>query len=183
MANKQPILSGNGTLYFPDGFAYETSIAGNLQLHSGGTNQNLDVYTSGTGVFRVNGNPLAPSAYTDTTNASNITSGVLPVAQVPNAVKAPSTFTNWGGGRAINTNYQNSNPTVRYVSVSLALAAGVPLRVYCDAGSSPSTQVVILLAAAGGYIMYALFIVLPNYFYRVAPDSGSVTINSWAEWN
>ena len=183
MANKQPDLAGNGRIHFRDSgtLAFINSILGRLTLQSGGTNEHLDVYTTGTGVFRVNGNPLAPSAYTDTTNASNITTGTLPAAQIPASVKPPTGFTQ--PAKTFNTIYQNLTGKVMYVNISFTVPNSVPARVYSDPNPSPVSQLMMILSpTSGGSVFNFFFLVLPNHYYKLVPDSGAITIQLWTEW-
>jgi len=107
-----------------------------------------------TGVYRVNGTPLA-------TGGGPTTQNVVTVS------------------RSFGSIYLNNTGKVMYVAINTGLAGGASCIVYCDSTNNPSTTILVALGAASGSTPL-MFIVLPNYYYKVL--SGG-TLNVWTEWS
>ena len=128
---------------------------------------------------------LAPSAYTDTTNASNITKGSLTISRVPTSwVTQVQDVT---ATRALGSVYSNRNQFPIWIGVTVAVYfsggfAGL-ISVKCDLTATPAA-IIMQAANSGTAAIYVPinFIVLPGYNYKLTLDSGSGTIQKWMEW-
>jgi hypothetical protein len=91
-----------------------------------------------------------------------------------------------GRGYAQAQVYQNTTSKPIFVVVSLSAngAGNNTIVALCDSAVAPSSQVCKFVhdgtaAAATGSLV---FIVLPNYYYEVLPQSGNFTMSQWMEW-
>lgn len=122
-----------------------------------------------------NGNPqLAQPAFTDL-------SGSIAVGQIPGSVLPPSTQVL--PARALGTVYQNTGTNPRYVSINWNSGVA-PSRIdaYCDTNPAPGTTIVDIFIPTSNLNGAFIFIVLPNYYYKVTQSSGTIGITVWTEW-
>ena len=82
---------------------------------------------------------------------------------------------------SLDTAYQNSSATPRYVMVTAVQTSSYTLTGYTDSNASPTTPVNARDKAANKQT-YVVMIVLPNNYYKVSAGGGG-TVNHWVEWN
>ncbi len=192
-ANVQPSLTGGGYVLFPENAnpAYLYASSGLLTLAAGGTNQNIYLAPSGTGL--VNAATGYATAGTAGVTSATITSANLTIkggivtAATSGTSGGPSTQTNYSGsGRAIGTVYQNTGTTARWVTVSVNAGSGLSsAQAITDSSSSPTTVMASTTTptgASGIFVLSMSFVVLPNNYYKVIQYTGTVTLQNWAEW-
>jgi len=120
------------------------------------------------------------------------TSGVILRAQpsYSDISGSPAPTTQASPGRALNTIYQNTNVTPRFVTVSLNVQSPgglVGATVFTGAGSPPGGYTAqALYGATQASLMPVSFIVLPNYYYELTSTGTvgtNVSVSLWVEWN
>lgn len=119
------------------------------------------------------GNPqLAQPAFTDI-------SGTATTAQIPAAVRAPTTQTvtaNTG-----NTVYHNTGTTPKFVSISFDITSYTgAVQILTDASNPPTTEVCKF--NQGGWTIFC-FWVLPGNYYKFVAGTNTITYQDWVEWN
>lgn len=157
----------------------QSGFAGYRFMNPAGETQ-LVILTSGN-VGIINSNP----AYAlDVIGDVNVT-GVYRINGVPLAAGASGPTVMTRPGKIVGTIYQNTTGKPLYVVATVIMPIALPqaeVVVYCDANPSPSTEILRFQIAEQTSFPFYLplsFIVLPGYYYLAV---GSATTQEWTEW-
>jgi len=122
---------------------------------------------------------VAPNSATVQAFVVTEESAVLPLVPVPSNVS-----TQTQPGNVIDTPYQNTGTTPRFVSVIVACPAGAYATAVTDSSVTPTTSVGVVGTVnpglGGSYTL--TFIVLPGNYYAVNTQAGSPYLQGWTEW-
>jgi hypothetical protein len=183
-------LQSNGQLKILQGPVLISAAAPRLFFNVAGHTPTMQVYIDGSDKMVINNDTVATqvgigkaaSYALDVNGDVNLSSGG---AYRVNGVAIGSGVTTQGNvtaSRALGTVYQNTGTKPIFATVTISANVPVTLSAYCDTASSPTT-VVCVASTTGAWIVNLHFIVLPNYYYKVATSGGSPTISTWFEWS
>jgi hypothetical protein len=123
-------------------------------------------------------------------------SGIAAIGQLPLETFAPTGFDNFidngtsDGRRQLNVIYHNTHDTPLYVTVSMVFNTNTTASSQCGVRIGSDATVAYNLTRFGvgtftsviSFEIPMTFIVPVNWYYEVAPISGSVSVDSWYEW-
>lgn len=101
---------------------------------------------------------------------------------VASCTYGPTAFGNVTGSRALNTVYQNTGTTMKWVIVACNTSSAGTLTLYCDATSSPTTGVGASTTNGAAWVTSVNILVPVNYYYK-ATCTNSSGLDNWVEWS
>jgi trimeric autotransporter adhesin len=115
--------------------------------------------------------------------------GIDTNGQLGTIPSSPSTQAVVTGSRALNTVFQNTGSTPRFVSLTSTMGNGSSagyMNALTDANNPPTTEVARVGSGAVSSVgersgLQVFFIVLPGNYYKVS-TTGTVILHDWTEW-
>lgn len=115
--------------------------------------------------------------------------GIDTNGQLGTIPSSPSTQAVVTGSRALNTIFQNTGSTPRFVSLTCTMGNGSSegtMKALTDANNPPTTELAHVASGAVSSVgerdaLQLFFIVLPGNYYRVT-TVGTVILGIWTEW-
>lgn len=127
------------------------------------------------------GLPIGSAPNAKTVQAFIVTeeSAVVPLVPTPSYITTQNTPT-----RNLDTAYQNTGSTPRFVNVVAGCPSGAYAAAKTDSSPTPSTVVAVVgtvsPSVGGSYTLS--FVVLPGNYYVVATQAGGPYVQEWVEW-